>query len=69
MPEQRRFVTQSPENSETPLADVHGWVTPTRQFVKLSLEAHFRGCIGSSSWFLIAAGSTNARQLIILSSL
>ena len=32
MTEQRRFVTQSPENSETPLADVHGWVTPTRLF-------------------------------------
>ena len=32
MADQRRFVTQSPENSETPLADVHGWVTPTRLF-------------------------------------
>jgi DMSO/TMAO reductase YedYZ molybdopterin-dependent catalytic subunit len=32
MVEQRRIVTQSPENSETPLADVHGWVTPTRLF-------------------------------------
>jgi len=32
MSEQRRFVTQSPENSETPLADVRGWVTPTRLF-------------------------------------
>ena len=32
MTEQRRIVTQSPENSETPLADVHGWVTPTRLF-------------------------------------
>jgi DMSO/TMAO reductase YedYZ molybdopterin-dependent catalytic subunit len=32
MAEQRRVVTQSPENSETPLADVHGWVTPTRLF-------------------------------------
>lgn len=32
MTEQRRFVTQSPENSETPLADVRGWVTPTRLF-------------------------------------
>jgi len=32
MAEQRKVVTQSPENSETPLADVHGWVTPTRLF-------------------------------------
>jgi len=32
MAAQRRIVTQSPENSETPLADVHGWVTPTRLF-------------------------------------
>ena len=32
MTEARKFVTQSPENSETPLADVHGWVTPTRLF-------------------------------------
>ena len=29
---QRKVVTQSPENSETPLADVHSWVTPTRLF-------------------------------------
>jgi DMSO/TMAO reductase YedYZ molybdopterin-dependent catalytic subunit len=32
MGEERKVVTQSPENSETPLADVHGWVTPTRLF-------------------------------------
>jgi DMSO/TMAO reductase YedYZ molybdopterin-dependent catalytic subunit len=32
MSQQRHIVTQSPENSETPLADVHGWVTPTRLF-------------------------------------
>lgn len=32
MAEERKVVTQSPENSETPLAAVHGWVTPTRLF-------------------------------------
>ena len=32
MPEQLKVVTQSPENAETPLADVHSWVTPTRLF-------------------------------------
>ncbi len=32
MPEQRRFVTQSPENSETPLDQVRGWVTPNPLF-------------------------------------
>lgn len=32
MPEQRRIVTATPENSETPLESVRGWVTPTRLF-------------------------------------
>ena len=32
MPEQRRFVTQTPENSETPLDQVRGWVTPNPLF-------------------------------------
>jgi DMSO/TMAO reductase YedYZ molybdopterin-dependent catalytic subunit len=32
MADERHFVTQSPENSETPLAQVRGWVTPTRLF-------------------------------------
>src|SRR6266849_2172603 len=32
MPEHRRIVTAFPENSETPLADVRSWVTPTRLF-------------------------------------
>src|SRR5262245_2856856 len=30
--EQRRFVTREPENSETPLETLHGWVTPNRLF-------------------------------------
>jgi DMSO/TMAO reductase YedYZ molybdopterin-dependent catalytic subunit len=32
MSDQLKIVTQSPQNAETPLADVHGWVTPTRLF-------------------------------------
>jgi DMSO/TMAO reductase YedYZ molybdopterin-dependent catalytic subunit len=32
MAEQLKVVTQSPQNAETPLGDVHGWVTPTRLF-------------------------------------
>ncbi len=32
MPEQRRIVTATPENSETPLEGVRGWVTPNRLF-------------------------------------
>lgn len=32
MAEQRKFVTQTPENSETPLDQVRGWVTPNRLF-------------------------------------
>src|SRR5436305_14765699 len=30
MAEQRKVVTTTPENSETPLESVRGWVTPTR---------------------------------------
>ncbi len=32
MAEARRFVSTAPENSETPLDAIHGWVTPTRLF-------------------------------------
>src|SRR5437016_6349970 len=32
MPEQRKVVTATPENSETPLESVRSWVTPTRLF-------------------------------------
>jgi DMSO/TMAO reductase YedYZ molybdopterin-dependent catalytic subunit len=32
MPEQRRMVTETPENSETPLGGVRSWVTPNRLF-------------------------------------
>ncbi|HEV3259737.1 MAG TPA: sulfite oxidase [Gemmataceae bacterium] len=32
MPEQRKIVTATPENSETPLEGIRSWVTPTRLF-------------------------------------
>jgi DMSO/TMAO reductase YedYZ molybdopterin-dependent catalytic subunit len=32
MPEQRKVVTQTPENSETPLDSLRSWVTPNRLF-------------------------------------
>jgi len=32
MPEQRKIVTSVPENSETPLESLRGWVTPNRLF-------------------------------------
>jgi DMSO/TMAO reductase YedYZ molybdopterin-dependent catalytic subunit len=32
MPDQRKVVTATPENSETPLEGLRGWVTPTRLF-------------------------------------
>jgi DMSO/TMAO reductase YedYZ molybdopterin-dependent catalytic subunit len=32
MPEQRKMVTATPENSETPLASIRSWVTPTPWF-------------------------------------
>src|SRR5713226_2256459 len=32
MPEQRKVVTATPENSETPLESVRSWVTPNRLF-------------------------------------
>ena len=60
MPEERKFVTQSPENSETPLADVHGWVTPTRLFF---VRNHFDvPAIERKSWRL-AVGGCVARPL------
>jgi DMSO/TMAO reductase YedYZ molybdopterin-dependent catalytic subunit len=30
--EERKVITLAPENSETPLASIHGWVTPNRLF-------------------------------------
>jgi DMSO/TMAO reductase YedYZ molybdopterin-dependent catalytic subunit len=54
MPEERKVVTQSPENSETPLADVHGWVTPTRLFF---VRNHFDVPeIDAAKWRLAVGG-------------
>ena len=62
MTEQRRFVTQSPENSETPLADVHGWVTPTRLFF---VRNHFNvPQIDAQSWRLTVGGCVE-RPLVL----
>lgn len=60
MVEQRKFVTQSPENSETPLEDVHGWVTPTRLFF---VRNHFDvPALDAKNWRL-AVGGQVARPL------
>jgi DMSO/TMAO reductase YedYZ molybdopterin-dependent catalytic subunit len=57
MPDQRRVVTQSPENSETPLADIHGWVTPTRLFF---VRNHFAVPeIDGTAWRLSVGGAVD----------
>jgi DMSO/TMAO reductase YedYZ molybdopterin-dependent catalytic subunit len=54
MLEQLKVVTQSPQNAETPLADVHGWVTPTRLFF---VRNHFDiPQIEVSTWRLSVSG-------------
>src|SRR5262245_4601665 len=62
MTEQRRIVTAMPENSETPLETVRGWVTPNRLFFvrnhfevpQLSLDdwrLQVEGCVErAASW-------------------
>jgi DMSO/TMAO reductase YedYZ molybdopterin-dependent catalytic subunit len=56
MSEQRRIVTASPENSETPLDAVRSWVTPTRLFF---VRNHFEiPDIGLDSWRLEVGGLT-----------
>jgi DMSO/TMAO reductase YedYZ molybdopterin-dependent catalytic subunit len=60
--EQRKVVTQSPENSETPLANVHGWVTPTRLFF---VRNHFDvPQLDLATWRLSVAGCV-ARPLVL----
>jgi DMSO/TMAO reductase YedYZ molybdopterin-dependent catalytic subunit len=57
MPDQRKVVTQFPENSETPLGDVHGWVTPTRLFF---VRNHFDvPTIDLDTWRLSIGGCVN----------
>jgi DMSO/TMAO reductase YedYZ molybdopterin-dependent catalytic subunit len=53
--ESRKFVTDFPENSETPLNTVHGWVTPNRLFF---VRNHFPvpASIDSASWKLSIEG-------------
>src|SRR5262249_29224381 len=54
MPEQRKFVTAAPENSETPLESVRSWVTPTRLFF---VRNHFPvPDIDPSTWRLRVEG-------------
>src|SRR5262245_48734913 len=62
MPEQRKIVTQSPENSETPLADVHSWVTPTRLFF---VRNHFDVPQLDIATWRLAVGGCVARPLVL----
>jgi DMSO/TMAO reductase YedYZ molybdopterin-dependent catalytic subunit len=52
--EQRKVVTASPENSETPLESVQGWVTPSRLFF---VRNHFDApAVDRSRWRLRVEG-------------
>jgi DMSO/TMAO reductase YedYZ molybdopterin-dependent catalytic subunit len=52
--ESRKFVTDFPENSETPLANLQGWVTPNRLFF---VRNHFpEPAIDPTSWRLEVSG-------------
>src|SRR5438132_1293031 len=54
MAEQRRIVTTTPENSETPLDAVRGWVTPTRLFF---VRNHFAvPALDADTWRLSIEG-------------
>lgn len=54
MQEQRKIVTSAPENSETPLSEVRGWVTPTRLFF---VRNHFpEPAIDPATWRLRLEG-------------
>jgi DMSO/TMAO reductase YedYZ molybdopterin-dependent catalytic subunit len=62
MPEQRKVVTPSPENSETPLEAVRGWVTPTRLFF---VRNHFDvPQLDAAGWRLSVSGCV-ARPLTL----
>src|SRR5262245_25577077 len=54
MPEQRKVVTATPENSETPLESIRSWVTPTRLFF---VRTHFAVPeVDADSWRLSIEG-------------
>ncbi|MSU48411.1 MAG: sulfite oxidase [Opitutus sp.] len=55
MNSQRKIVTSSPENSETPLDSVAGWVTPNRLFF---VRNHFElpAVVGTEKWELSLEG-------------
>src|SRR5262249_57217748 len=54
MVEQRKFVTQAPENSETPLEGVRSWVTPNRLFF---IRNHFEvPALDLDTWRLTVEG-------------
>src|SRR5579883_2226288 len=55
--ESRKMVTTSPENSETPLESIHGWVTPNSLFF---VRNHFETpAIDLPSWRLRIEGCVN----------
>jgi DMSO/TMAO reductase YedYZ molybdopterin-dependent catalytic subunit len=60
MTEQLKVVTRSPENAETPLADVHGWVTPTRLFF---VRNHFDVPLLDPATWRLSVGGHVARPL------
>jgi DMSO/TMAO reductase YedYZ molybdopterin-dependent catalytic subunit len=54
MPEQRRVITATPENSETPLEGVRSWVTPNRLFF---VRNHFEvPALNLETWRLPVGG-------------
>src|SRR5262245_18513538 len=54
MPEQRKVVTATPENSETPLESIRSWVTPTRLFF---VRNHFPvPDVDADTWHLSVEG-------------
>jgi DMSO/TMAO reductase YedYZ molybdopterin-dependent catalytic subunit len=59
MPEQRKVVTEAPENSETPLEAVRSWVTPNRLFF---VRNHFEmPATSAAAWRLTVEGCVARR--------
>jgi DMSO/TMAO reductase YedYZ molybdopterin-dependent catalytic subunit len=60
MSERRKIVTAAPENSETPLEAVRGWVTPTRLFF---VRNHFPvPDLDPAAWCLTVEGAVRHRR-------